>query len=136
MSRRAAILVITLVVVLLAATVGCIEVKEKPPQGPFVIDLETEEMHFVAASHGLLVGPHAHVETEIPHAHAEHSWDIHGLGDFEGAEVELPDHDVYASSRTVLRRPTPGLRSSYWQFENPARLPSETPASTPTTKLW
>jgi hypothetical protein len=94
MSRRASLLVTTLVVVLIAATAGCIEVKEKPPQGPFVIDVHTEEMHFVDDAGGPLHGPHAHVETDIAHAHTEHSWDIHGLGEFEGAEVELPAHDV------------------------------------------
>jgi hypothetical protein len=94
MSRRAAFLVITLVVALLASTAGCIEVKEKPPQGPFVIDLHTEVMHFVGASGGTLEGPHGHVETEIAHAHEGYAWDIEDLGEFEGAEVELPSHDV------------------------------------------
>ena len=94
MSRRAALLVLTLVVVLLAVTAGCIEVKEKPPHGPFTIDLHTEVMHFVGASGGILEGPHGHVETEIAHAHEGYAWDIEGLGEFEGAEVELPDHEV------------------------------------------
>ncbi len=94
MSRRAAILVVAIVVVLLAATAGCIEVKEKPPQGPFTIDLVSEEMYFVAETGSHLEGPHAHVETEIAHAHEEYAWDIEDLGEFEGAEVELPAHDV------------------------------------------
>ncbi|MHC4781327.1 MAG: hypothetical protein ACYTFG_22355, partial [Planctomycetota bacterium] len=92
MSRRAAILVITLVVALLTATAGCIEVKEKPPRGPFTIELESEEMFFVAETDGALEGPHGHLETEIPHAHEGYAWDIEGLGEYEGAEVELADH--------------------------------------------
>jgi hypothetical protein len=87
-------MVVSLVVLLLLSSVGCIEVKDKPPQGPFVIELDSEEMFFVDDSGGHLEGPHAHVETEIAHAHEEYAWDIEGLGEFEGAEVELPAHDV------------------------------------------
>ncbi|NIP35883.1 MAG: hypothetical protein GWN39_13085, partial [Thermoplasmata archaeon] len=94
MSRRMSIMVVSLVAVLLLSSVGCIEVKDKPPQGPFVIELDTEEMFFIDDSGGHLEGPHAHVETEIAHAHEEYAWDIEGLGEFEGAEVELPAHEV------------------------------------------
>jgi hypothetical protein len=94
MTRRAALLVISLVVVLIISTTGCIEVKEKPPQGPFTIEVDSEEVYFVDEAGGHLEGPHAHVETEIAHAHEEYSWDIEGLGEFEGSEVELPAHDV------------------------------------------
>ena len=92
MSRWAALLVTTLVMALLIATAGCIEVKEKPPQGPFTIEFDSEEMFFVDETDGVLVGPHGHLETDIPHAHEGYAWDIEGLGEFEGAEVELPDH--------------------------------------------
>jgi hypothetical protein len=77
---------------MIIATVGCIEAKDKPPRGPFTIELDSPEMFFVDDIDGLLVGPHAHVDTEIAHAHEEYAWDIDGLGEFEGAEVELPDH--------------------------------------------
>ncbi len=93
MSRRATLLVITLVVALLFITSGCIEAKEKPPRGPFTIELDSPELFFVDETEGILEGPHAHVETEIAHAHEGYAWDIEGLGEFEGAEVELPDHD-------------------------------------------
>ena len=53
-----------------------------------------EEMYFVDASGGPLVGPHGHVDTDIAHAHEGYEWDIEGLGEFEGAEVDLPAHDV------------------------------------------
>ncbi|UCC92775.1 MAG: hypothetical protein JSW25_08945 [Thermoplasmata archaeon] len=94
MPRHAALLVLTLVVALIVATAGCIEVKEKPPRGPFHIEVESEEMFFMDDSGGPLVGPHGHVETDIPHAHEEYAWDIEDLGEFEGAEVDLPAHDV------------------------------------------
>ncbi|UCC93717.1 MAG: hypothetical protein JSW25_03375 [Thermoplasmata archaeon] len=94
MRRPIPLLAITFVVLLIVATAGCIEVKEKPPQGPFVIDVHSEEMFFVDDSGGLLEGPHGHVETDILHAHEEYAWDIHELGEFEGAEVDLPAHDV------------------------------------------
>jgi len=92
MSRRASLLVLVLVVVLLSATAGCIEVKDKPPQGEFTVSLVTEEIFFVDDSGGTLQGPHAEVETHIPHAHTEYAWDIEGLGEFEGADAELPAH--------------------------------------------
>ena len=94
MPRRTSLLVISLVVVLLMTAAGCIEVKEKPPRGPFHIEIESEEMFFVDDSGGHLEGPHGHVDTDIAHAHEEYAWDIEGLGEFEGAEVELPAHDV------------------------------------------
>ena len=94
MPRQASLLALTLVVVLLFATAGCIEAKEKPPQGPFTIELESEEMFFVDDSGGILHGPHGHLETEIAHHHEEYAWDIEGLGEFEGAEVDLPTHEV------------------------------------------
>jgi hypothetical protein len=94
MSRRAPLLVISLVVMLLISTAGCIEVKEKPPQGPFTIELVSQVMYFVPETGGQLDGPHATVDTEIAHAHEGYEWDIEGLGEFEGAEVELPANDV------------------------------------------
>jgi hypothetical protein len=94
MRRPIPLLAITFVVLLIVATAGCIEVKEKPPNGPFTIDMESEEMFFVDATGGLLVGPHGHVETDIAHHHEEYAWDIEGLGEFPGAEVDLPAHDV------------------------------------------
>jgi len=94
MRRPIPLLAITFVVLLIVATAGCIEVKEKPPKGPFAIDMESEEMFFVDDSGGLLVGPHGHVETDIAHVHEEYAWDIEELGEFPGAEVELPAHDV------------------------------------------
>lgn len=94
MSRLGSLLALTLVVVLLFATAGCIEVKDKPPQGPFTIEVESEEMFFVDDSGDTLHGPHGHLETEIAHHHEEYAWDIEGLGEFEGAEVDLPTHDV------------------------------------------
>ncbi len=92
MSQRASLLALVLVVALLSSTAGCIEVKDKPPQGEFTVSLETEEIHFVEASGGTLHGPHAEVETHIPHAHTEYAWEIEGLGEFEGADAELPAH--------------------------------------------
>jgi len=92
MSRWVALLVITLVMALLTATAGCIEVKEKPAKGPFTIELDSPEMFFVDETDGVLVGPHGHLETDIPHAHEGYAWDIEDLGEFPGAEVELPNH--------------------------------------------
>jgi hypothetical protein len=103
MSRWVALLVMTLAVALLVATAGCIEVKEKPPEGPFTIELEMEEMFFVDESNGILEGPHGLLETEIPHAHEGYAWDIEGLGEFEGTEVELPSH-------------TPGVRKASYNI--------------------
>ena len=94
MPRQASLLALTLVVVLLFATAGSIEAKEKPPQGPFTIEVESEEMFFVDDSGDTLHGPHGHLETEIAHHHEEYAWDIEGLGEFEGAEVDLPTHEV------------------------------------------
>lgn len=94
MRRPIQLLAITFVVLLIVATAGCIEAKEKPPQGPFTIEVASPEMLFVDDSGGPLVGPHGHVETDIAHAHEEYAWDIDGLGEFEGAEVDLPAHDV------------------------------------------
>lgn len=94
MPRLASLLALTLVVVLLFAIAGCIEVKDKPPRGPFTIEVESEEMFFVDDSGGTLHGPHGTLETEIVHHHEEYAWDIEGLGEFEGAEVDLPAHDV------------------------------------------
>jgi hypothetical protein len=92
MSRQAALLVLSLVVATMFVTAGCIDVKEKPPQGSFTIEVAAEEMFFIDDSGGPLVGPHGHLETEIAHEHEEYAWDIEGLGEFEGAEVDLPAH--------------------------------------------
>ena len=81
-------------VALLLATAGCIEVKDPPPAGEFTIDVESEGITFVSASGGLLVGSHAHVETELHHEHPNYSWDIDGVGEFEGAEVDVPATSV------------------------------------------
>jgi len=94
MPRLASLLALTLVVVLLFAIAGCIEVKDKPPRGPFTIEVESEEMFFVDDSGGTLHGPHGILETEIVHHHEEYAWDIEELGEFEGTEVDLPAHDV------------------------------------------
>lgn len=84
----------TLAVALLFTTAGCIEVKERPPEGPFTILLDVPAMYFVDEGEGMLEGPHATVETDIAHAHEGYAWDIEGLGEFEGTEADLPDHDV------------------------------------------
>lgn len=95
-SRPASLPVLVLVstVALLLATSGCIEVKDPPPAGKFIIDVESEGIFFVPASGGLLEGPHAHVETDLHHEHPDYSWDIDGVGEFEGAEVDVPATSV------------------------------------------
>lgn len=80
--------------VLLLATTGCIEVKEKPPQGSFTIDVESEAMFFVPATGGELMGPEATVETDLHEEEPQYAWDIEGVGDYEGAEVDVPATSV------------------------------------------
>jgi hypothetical protein len=78
---------------LIVATAGCVEVKEKPPRGEFHITLDSEEMFFVDDGGGTLHGPHAEVDSEIAHAHTDYEWEIEDLGHFEGSEPDLPPHD-------------------------------------------
>lgn len=142
MSGRTSLLAVILVVTLLSATAGCIEVKDKPPQGEFTISLVTKEILFVDASGGTLHGPHAEVETEIPHAHTGYEWDIEGLGEFEGADAELPAHtqgvrlasyDVHfidQSNHTGVALATvPDLSGIYMVFADGTSLDPEANAS-------
>jgi len=81
-------------VALLLATAGCIEVKDPPPAGPFVIEVESEGIFFVPASGGILEGPHAHVESDLHHQHPNYTWEIEGVGEFEGSDVDVPATSV------------------------------------------
>ena len=88
------VLLLAATVALLLATAGCIEVKDPPPVGEFTIEVESEGIFFVPASGGLLEGPHAPVETELHHQHPNYSWDIEGVVEYEGAEVDVPATSV------------------------------------------
>ena len=87
-------MVLMVAIALIVASAGCLEVKEKPPVGSFTIMVDSEGILYVPASGGRLVGPEAEVETDLHEEEPHYSWAIEGVGEYEGAEVDLPSTDV------------------------------------------
>jgi hypothetical protein len=81
---------------LIVSTAGCVEVKDRPANGPFTIRLEMPPMLLVNDTGGQLAGPLAQVETELENKTPAYSWDIDGDGiaDLNGSRVHYPNGTI------------------------------------------
>jgi hypothetical protein len=91
MPKAASLLAILLTIALAVPLTGCIEAKDPPEHGDFLIEVHSDTVFFLTDEGGTLHGAHAHVETDLHHEHPEYIWTI-GDQHFEGSDVEIGEN--------------------------------------------
>lgn len=92
MPKAALLLAILLTLALAIPLTGCIEAKDPPEHGEFLIEAHSDVVFFITEEGGTLHGAHAEVETDLHHEHPEYNWTI-GDHHFEGSDVEIGEND-------------------------------------------